>query len=85
MDIFLKINKRHYVNREEEERLRAEREVEQVSTARRRRAFVPPARDCLLDPGAEPEEAAPVPVPVKPVSFQHTKPPTLRKHDTINK
>ncbi|CAH2086057.1 unnamed protein product [Euphydryas editha] len=51
---------------EEEERLRAEREVEQVSTARRRRAFVPPARDCLLDPGAEPEEAAPVPVPVKP-------------------
>ncbi|XP_050345406.1 uncharacterized protein F54F2.9 [Nymphalis io] len=59
--------------KEEEDRIRAEREAaaaearaEASSAARRRRAFVPPARDCLLDPASEPDDVAPVAVPVKP-------------------
>ncbi|CAH0722009.1 unnamed protein product, partial [Brenthis ino] len=59
--------------REEEDKIRAEREAvaaearaEASSAARRRRAFVPPARDCLLDPAAEPEDSGPIAVPVKP-------------------
>nr|XP_021180968.2 dnaJ homolog subfamily C member 1 [Helicoverpa armigera] len=56
--------------REEEERARADREAAAAAEAkaagvRKRRAWVPPARDgCLLDPADEPE-GGPVVVPVK--------------------
>ncbi|KAJ0180767.1 hypothetical protein K1T71_004171 [Dendrolimus kikuchii] len=60
--------------REEEEKVRAEREAAaaeaRAATAgvRKRRGFVPPARDgeCLLDPADEPE-SGPVAVPSPPV------------------
>nr|AON96580.1 DnaJ-like protein subfamily C member 1 [Bicyclus anynana] len=60
--------------REEEEKARAEREAalaaenKQAGAARRRRAFVPPERDCLLDPVAEPDDDAPVVRQVKPAA-----------------
>ncbi|XP_047988633.1 uncharacterized protein F54F2.9 [Leguminivora glycinivorella] len=56
--------------REAEEKARAEREAAAMEEAkakgaRKRRGFVPPERECLLDPVAA-EDDTPVPVPVKP-------------------
>lgn len=66
-----KLKKYLFNDREEEERVRAEREAAEAasrpaSNVRRRRGFEPPARDhCLLDAADEPEGDAPVPVPVR--------------------
>lgn len=64
--------------REEEERLRAEREAAAAEargpSVRRRRGFEPPVRDhCLLDAADEPESSdGPVAVPVRP-PVSHTE------------
>lgn len=64
--------------REEEERLRAEREAAAAEARgpalRRRRGFEPPVRDhCLLDAADEPDQDGPVAVPVRPAVSATTR------------
>ncbi|VVD02634.1 unnamed protein product [Leptidea sinapis] len=57
--------------KEEEDRAREAREAAAAESraaaggARRRRGFVPPERECLLDPADEPDESAPIIAPIK--------------------